>query len=739
MLLFSGKGSIKDGSMIGNHEIQIFKDRIIANDTGGVFAAAKKTEAFFKKDKVKLHIKFEEEFKEFLNELTFKCGSKELEVSCSLTLVEVSELLFDTDITMVGFENEKVKIDGVLQQPQGLGYVGIEYLKKNLTLVHESEVGNFSLNEIQSVRPHTENVFVITARNVNYKVAVNARAKKLLEQLILDIKAFKEIGASADSIELRLRDMTYLGFIKGQTFEIYDAATLKQINIFNIENMQLYLGETQLLIQHNDVLIACENSVAKKLCVDLKIVPKKLYQFNTASLLHQTKGKHNITDLVCFLDEGQYNFYSIATRSIIFSTVEEDVKVSEQYQEVIVLPDGLLHVGRTVDFVSSVKTPTVYFSVTGFPVYFERLASTIRISIPGTIILEESVDEFYNRSTKQDGDVIAVQEIVNSALCLPLQVYKSLFKEHLYELRLPALKEVHTEKVLLSRARNMSDLLLFEFFGQWQIILDYVQLKMKKDRFTEEEITQFGLYLYHATFQQRKRMEEIASKYPQFMYALSQDLMVNPKLNQIYQKQQKEMFQLAAQMKSQFTEVESLLSQITYIHFNNDEYQKRLKEAQDTAAMKKVGASVAAGIGISILSGGVGLIIPAMTMLTEWINSGQRKELDAIQREKEFKKNEFLFKKAIDLILHMNDFTINYHVEMLNQFTYNNLRLEAEVLVTDNTEAYKEKLLKQSVDVYTKTSLPIDYDTQLKPKKLVASILTAPIEQPNKTVSLFLE
>lgn len=98
-----------------------------------------------------------------------------------------------------------------------------------------------------------------------------------------------------------------------------------------------------------------------------------------------------------------------------------------------------------------------------------------------------------------------------------------------------------------------------------------------------------------------------------------------------------------------------------------------------------------------------------------------------------------MFKKAVDLILHMNDFTLNYHIQTLNQLTYKNLRAEAEVLSLDNSEEYKTKLLQQSLDVYTKLSLPIDYDNQLKPDKLVQAILTAPEEVNEKTVTLFLD
>lgn len=741
VLLFEKSGSelIKNGSIIGTHEIKVFDDSIIANDTGGIFASAKKSVAFYKNDNVKAKIETEN-YKGNFNEITFFSNKKELEVSFVIDLMDVHKLLFKSDIKEnFIFSAGKNQIDGILEHTKGTTYFGIEYLEKRVKITHGFGIETFSLREIQSVKSDSENIFTVTVNKTNYRIAVNKSTKPILEQIIKDLKSFKEISSSKESIELKSNGKFFFGFISNDTLELYNGANLKQDYNFEIKSIDLYLGATQLLIKYKDVFLVYENTSARKLCSLLSIVPRRLYQFSNANFLYQNGKKRKLKNLVCFLDDGKYVFYSLESNSVKFIFNAEDVKVSETASSVIVLPDGLLKVENNVDFVETIDTPTIYFSESGFPVYFERISSDIRISIPGNKILEENVEKFYNRTTRQKDDMIIVNDVANLSICIPLIDYKNLFKENLYHLRLPLINEVHVEKILVSRARNISDLLLFEFFGQWQLILDYVKEKMQKTHFTEEEITQFGLYLYHATFQQRKRMEEIASKYPQFMYALSQDLMINPKLNHIYQKQQKDMFQLSAQMKSQFIEVENLLSQITYIHFNNEEYQERLKEAQNAASKKKIGVSVATGIGIGIASGGLGLLIPAMTILTEWINSGHRKELDAIQQEKEFKKNEFLFKKAIDLILHMNDYTINYHVQMVNQFTYKNLRLEAEVLVTDNTAAYKEKLLKQSIDVYAKTSLPIDYDTQLKPKKMLESILRPPAEDTNKTVKLFLE
>ena len=47
---------IKRGSLIGTHEISVYQDAIIAEDSGGIFASVKKTIAGFNGGKVKLNI-----------------------------------------------------------------------------------------------------------------------------------------------------------------------------------------------------------------------------------------------------------------------------------------------------------------------------------------------------------------------------------------------------------------------------------------------------------------------------------------------------------------------------------------------------------------------------------------------------------------------------------------------------------------------------------------------------------
>lgn len=741
VLLFSKTGSeiIKNGSKIGSHKIDVFHDHIIAEDSGGIFAPAKTIKSYFIKDDVLLKIEASD-YEGSINKVVLKSSNGDLNLNFHLDIEEIRKLYFESQLRQIKLECSHVKMNGFLDHPKGRTYVSISYIKKQLKLVHHYGKDKISLKNIQEIYQLEEKVFVITFGNKSYTLIVDEPVADLLCQVIADLKVFSSLGDVDSSIELKYSGNIYIAFHKKDILEIYDTSVLKLAHSFNVNNIQLYLGETHLLIKHNETLFMCNNGATKKLCKKLKLVPKKLHQFPDESLLTRKNIQHSFTKLVCWLDEKrQWQFYELSSNKLCGTYLEHEVKLSAQYNNVVILADGLLKVSSIVDFVDKIETPTIYFSELGFPLYFSRKAGRIHIFLPGKVLIDESVNTFYNRRTTQKDNQIIVHDIANSTICLPLGTYKSLFKDHLYELRLPNLEQLHTEKVLLSRARNMSDLLLFEFFGQWQIILDYVKSEMIEVPFTKEQITQYGLYLYHATLQQRKRMEEVSSKYPQFMYALSQEIKINPKLNQIYQKQQKEMFQLVAQIKSQFMEIENLLSQITYVHFNNEEYQKHLVEAQNKASKKKMIVSATTGVGIGIVTGGIGILIPAVNLITEWINSDHRKKLDAIQQEKEFKKNEFLFEKAIDLILHMNEFTMNYHVQVLNQLTYSNLRLEAEVLSVDNSHTYKEKLLKQSIEMYTKISLPIDYETQLKPKKLVESILTAPKIETKNTISLFLE
>lgn len=223
------------------------------------------------------------------------------------------------------------------------------------------------------------------------------------------------------------------------------------------------------------------------------------------------------------------------------------------------------------------------------------------------------------------------------------------------------------------------------------------------------------------------------------MSTLSNEIGTGDKSNHIYQKQQRQLFQLSAQLKSQFIELENLLSQITYVHFHNGEYQKRINQTYRESSLKKAGGAIVAGVGVTVLTGGFGLILPAMTLFSEWANTKQRNELSKIQLEQEFQKNEFLFKKALDLIRHMDSFTINYHVDVLNQFTFENLQLEAREIINLNPDhRQKQTMLRQSVHLYTKNSLPADFNQKLMPQQIITSILEKPSMQNESTESLFL-
>lgn len=717
---------MKSGSMLGDHEIQLYDDHIVVRDTGGIFATAKTIEADFQKHLVCLRIKLDA-YDEFLSELTFTCEAKNLEVSCALRLEQLAELLFNMQDFIVTFEGGSLTVDGLIKYDKGITYTKLTYEQKTLTLTHAFGTETYTVSDIKSIYKRNTNVYKICTKQADYEICASETLRKILQKMMKDHQTFQQLAQGNDSINCKYGNQQYMAFVKDDLFEIYDARSFLRAHYFHIDKIELYLGDSLLLCKHEDEYFICENGAAKAFCLALHKVPKKLHEFKQTSYYTTEKSAKLYKQLACFIENRQWHFYNILTNRVIMKYVENEVAMSSMNEEVLVLPKSLLYIGQKMSGVESTLTPPIYFSQEGFPLYFERVASTVRIQLPDVTLLEQSVYDFYQKAVTQDGEMLIIQDIAHVTLCMPIEAYKKMFKSFLYELRTPTIEQVHSEKVLLSRARNLSDIVLFEFFGQWQIILDYVREQMQRDIFTEEEITQYGLYIYHATFQQRKRMDEIAHKFPQFMYMLSKDLMLNPKLSSIYQKQQREMFQLSAQMKSTFMEIENLLSQITYIHYNNDFYEQQLKEAQMEAAGKKLGTSIAAGIGISLLTGGIGgLLVPAMTFFSEWINNSHREKLDAIQKEKEFKKNTFLFKKAIDLIMHMSNYTMRYYIQMLNQLTYRNLRLEAEILASDDTTAYKKKLLAQSIDAYTKVSLPIDYDTQLKPQTLLQSLLALP-------------
>lgn len=726
----SGSGLIKNGSMTRTHKVDFYDTYMVVSEAGGIFSNAKSKELDYSRDQV--------EFYFIMNgfsssHLKVESIVEQVEVNIIIDIKEAFDILVKSKVEHIHFIGS---VNVIVNTPNEIFFASINYTNNSLSLVYAKGWEKFDVNSITSIERRCENYYVMTTNKGTYYFGVNKESKRILTIIQDKITKYKLFTDKENLIEIKTVQENYLCYKQDGYLKIY---TLKQdspLYKIPIAELKLFLGQSKLILKYDEQHFLCSNSIAEELCVKLSVAPQKLYELPKPNLMFNRE----IDDLLYWFEQEQLYIFNVATENLLGVYEKDEIKVSASDQTVLVLKDALLKTSKPIDFLEVIQTPELFYSEKMFPMFFKREGQRISLFIPSEILYEDSIQNFYQKPTKQLGEDVKVFDLNGLDIVISHQMYKTLFKEALYEAKLPTVQSIHTEKLLLSRVRNISDLLLFEFFGQWQIILDFVNKQLKKDTFTEEEMTQYGLYLYNATFQQRKRMEELASKYPQFMFALSQQLTVDSKLNEIYQKQQKEMFQLSSQVKSQFLEIENLLSQISYIYLNNEEYQKRLKQAQLDVSTKKAGESVALASELALVTSGTSLLIlPVIPLVGESINNKSRNEVEVIQQEKEFKKNEFMFKKSIDLILHMNDYTLNYHIQTLNQLTYKNLLAEAEVLSLNNSEEHKTKLLQQSLDIYTKLSLPINHDTQLKPDKMVQAILTAPEEDNEKTVTLFLD
>ncbi|WP_449402551.1 hypothetical protein [Exiguobacterium artemiae] len=451
-------------------------------------------------------------------------------------------------------------------------------------------------------------------------------------------------------------------------------------------------------------------------------------------------GQKNFEELLLFSDECSWCMYDPKKDRMIREYDHDEIHRSNEDPRIIVLKDGLLFSETSVEFLGKISTPMLLMTYSGFPVFFERLEiRTVRISIPRKVLWEGTTKAFYDARTRQvEGDVVV--DIGAIGIRMPIDMYKATYTQSLLDLKAPSLSSVPITVLMTSRARNLSDMLIYEFFGQWQILLDYMSSFMDEEKFSKDEMTNYGLFMYHAIYQQRKRMEEVSSKFPYFMSTLANKVGVSTEVEHIYQKQQRQLFQLSAQLKSQFVELENLLSQMTYVHAKNDEYKKRMDQAYKENSQRKIGGALIAGIGVTVLTGGLGLILPAKVIFSGWSDAKQREELTKIQVEQEFNKNDFLFKKAVDLIRHMNAFTIDHHVDLLNQFTFESLQLEArEIMRLEPSYRQKERLLEQSVHLYAKNTLPIDFSQGVVPQKIITSILDKPMVKDEEIESLFLK
>lgn len=614
------------------------------------------------------------------------------------------------------------------------GYICFELDSGDVEKVHLSRV-----EEIRDdVHLGNDSIISISTADITYEILCTSKIRQTLNLITNDLSNLSNIGDTVNHIVIKGTEGDFYANRSEKYLKIYDENTLDLRYEFEIEKLGLYLGSQYLILQHEDEIICSLDEDIELLCKQIGIRPTALHTLVDAQMITHDQRTSFVELLLWQHGQSWYMFEPRGGR-MIRAHGHSELRRSREESRLLAFKDGLIFSMTPVDFLEAVETPAIVMTTESFPTFFERLnVSTICISIPGKILWENSAKSFYEAKTHQEDEDVVV-DLHSLELRMPIDVYKENYKRGLIEMKTPSLSGVPITMLMTSRARNLSDMLIYEFFGQWQILLDYMSSFMDEEKFSEKEMTNYGLFMYHAIYQQRKRMEEVASKFPYFMSKLANEIGFSDEGSHIYQKQQRQLFQLSAQLKSQFVELENLLSQMTYVHSRNDEYQKSMNRAYKESSRKKMGGALIAGIGVTVLTGGLGLILPAMTLFSGWTDAKLREELTKIQIEKEFKRNEFLFKKAVDLIRHMNAFTIDHHVNLLNQFTFENLKLEArEIIKLEPNYGQRERLLKQSVHMYAKNTLPVDFNQALVPQGIITSILGKSLMKDEEIESLFL-
>lgn len=738
-----GKGMITNASKIGEHTLKFRKDKVMMTDMGGLFVDASATQLSYKKELH--HISISRLFTEGRMSATGRTAQGEELFSFSSGMGFMFKLLSVCDYYHDFMIFSDIRDDNgggpytLMKVGEEVSFVEVSHDNASIHLMSDSNNRlDIRLSDVQEILNNGNCLSYIRTSTKTYELMCSSQVRQLLGRVQEIIERLNDLGKMSNQITLKGKIGEFFAYVKDGDLRIYEVKSLDLKYTFSLRKLKIYLGSHHVVLKHGDDIVCAGNQHAKLLCTETGVIPTRLYALSNARLItHKKQTKYR--ELLLWREDDEWTMFNPTKEKLVKRAGNQKIRMSKENPKVVILEDGLLSSGSSADFLEVAETLKILMTTTGYALFFERLnVSTIRISIPGKVLWERPVKAFYDAETHQvDNDVIVNLDTME--IIMPIQMYKGTYTQSLLDLKTPSLSDASVTALMTSRARNLSDMLMYEFFGQWQILLDYMSSFMKEDEFSEEEIKNYGLFMYQAIYQQRKRMEEISSRFPQFMSTLSNEIGTGDKSNHIYQKQQRQLFQLSAQLKSQFIELENLLSQITYVHFHNGEYQKRINQTYRESSLKKAGGAIVAGVGVTVLTGGFGLILPAMTLFSEWANTKQRNELSKIQLEQEFQKNEFLFKKALDLIRHMDSFTINYHVDVLNQFTFENLQLEAREIINLNPDhRQKQTMLRQSVHLYTKNSLPADFNQKLMPQQIITSILEKPSMQNESTESLFL-
>jgi hypothetical protein len=290
--------------------------------------------------------------------------------------------------------------------------------------------------------------------------------------------------------------------------------------------------------------------------------------------------------------------------------------------------------------------------------------------------------------------------------------------------------------------RQISDLTLYEYFGQLIALYEGIEDFEKSNMTDKERASKLVSYLYYGIQSQRKRMDSVSVFMPGMLNKVECELFnsLGEGTNEKYFKElQQKLIAISNQMKSSLHEMENNLTHLGVLVPNRS--MREVISERRKSGYKTVGLGTALGAGVSILTGGASaLLLAPVFMALNTKNTTKIMELqEEIKEENEQKRMEFYLLKVLDLLDHFIHTMLPYFVSKVNDAIFECYKKQSQKYAPLlDEQLVKDKMFQRVAEIHTYKKMPVEPTVEINKGQLLASIFET-TEAANQSISSYEE
>jgi hypothetical protein len=339
-----------------------------------------------------------------------------------------------------------------------------------------------------------------------------------------------------------------------------------------------------------------------------------------------------------------------------------------------------------------------------------------------TVILEKAGESFRGVQIKD----LSTNRLVK--LFFPEYHINEIIYKSFVETKALMFNQISSTSLYTSMVRQISDLILYEYFGQLSALYKGIDEFYNKDADETERTAQLVNYLYYGIQSQRKRMDYISVYLPSMLNKFEQDLYksLSKEIDEKHFKDlQIKLLAISNQMKSGLMEIENSLTHLSSSLVSRTSMDKVISERRKLGYTNATIAG-AAGIGLSLLTGGAALpflLAPAMMGLNTKDSTKIMELQQEIQSENEQNRTQLYLLKALDMFDHFVKTMLPFYISRVNEIIYETYKkIGSEVRPLLDEQTIRESVFQRIAEIYTFKKLPVDDSVEISKDDLLKEL-----------------